>query len=204
VSAFSVTIEGTYLGQVINNVLGIRGAGDVPAGAQAQDLATRVRDHWRDEVMTIVSGSYAMTGVNAVSMTNPEIAGFVAANNSGGSGTDPYSGAICAAVQIRTGLRGRAFRGRTGICGLTEDHVSGNSLAATALSSFQARIDGFRNRLLAPVAPATEVYELGVISRYKGTAADGTPVPRIGGPIFTPSIAVVVAPRVGTRVSRLR
>jgi hypothetical protein len=201
---YRVTIEAAYLGQVVNNVLGIRGAGDVPSGVQAQDLAARVESAWRTNILGQVADDYVMTGVNVVSATNPDIGGFVAASAAGAQGTDPITGAVCVGVDIRTGFRGRAFRGRTGIAGLVEPKVTGNNVVEADRVLFQAAIDGFRDRLLIPVAPATEVYEIGVISAFKGVDAQGKPIPRVGGPIFTVSTSLVVKSRVGTRVSRLR
>jgi hypothetical protein len=201
---YSATIEGIWHSQVVNNVLGIRGPGDVPGGVQADDVARRVRNAWQSSLMPLLSSGYVLTGVNVVSATNPEVGGFISATGGGPDNTEGVTGLVAAGVQIRTGLRGRAFRGRTGIPGLTEPMVAGNFLTAAARNNLQGGMDAFRGALGGPTAPDTEVYELGVISRFKGVDANGVPIPRVGGPIFTPSISVDVSSRISSRVSRLR
>jgi hypothetical protein len=196
-SAYDVTINATYLGQPVINSLGFRGPGDVPAGTQAQDLARRVRVEWLQHLVPLASVGYILGEVQTVSITNPEIAGSSTGSNTGAAGSLSLTGAICAAVDILTGFRGRSFRGRTGICGLTENHVDGNNLVETSRAQFETAVRNFRQELLVPVTPETEIYELGVVSRiFQGVKR---PVP-----IFTAATAVNVRARVGTRVTRLR
>jgi hypothetical protein len=201
---FRVTIEATYLGQVVNNVIGVRGADAVPAGEQAIDLANLVAQYWPQTVMGEISAQYSFTGVNVVSATNPDVGAFKVGAGVGQNPNDPISGAICAAVEVRTALRGRAFRGRTGIAGMVETSVSGNTLVEAPRANLENAVILFRTRLMTPIAPRTESFEWGVISVYKGIGPEGAPLPRPGGPIFTPSTSVGVRARVGTRVSRLR
>jgi hypothetical protein len=203
-SAWTVVIAGTYLGQIVNNVLGIRGAGDVPAGTQGQEVARVVNAYWRADIVPLLSSAYQLSGVTAVSMTNPEIGAENVTTDIGGDLGDPISGAICAPVDIQTGLRGRAFRGRTGLTGLTETGVTGNTIVQLKRDALQNGMTTFRSRLVSPTITDQEAFDLGVISRYKGVDAQGKPLLRPGGPIFTNSIAVVVRSKVGTRVSRLR
>jgi hypothetical protein len=131
-------------------------------------------------------------------MTNPAIVGTAAGSSPGGwQASEPITGAVCVAVDILTGFRGKSFRGRTGLAGLVESKVAGNFLLEGDRVDFDARFAGFRADLSTPVAPETEVLVLGVISRFSGKVK--RPVP-----VFTPATSTVVRGRVGTRVSRLR
>jgi hypothetical protein len=196
-SAFDVTIRGTYLGQVVNNIIGVRGPGDVPGGAQAQAIADRVLNAWAGRVVPELSQQYVCTGVDVVSITNPSVGAEAFGNFVGTNISDPITGAICVAVDVLTGLRGRSFRGRTGLTGLVEGSVSGNLLAEASRLQYQSKVRLFRDDLAVGTAATPDAFEWGVVSRFAGN------VKRVP-PIFTPSIAVNVRSRVGTRVSRLR
>jgi hypothetical protein len=196
-SAFDVNIRGTYLGQIINNVIGVRGPGDVPAGAQAQAIADRVLRVWAARVVPVLSTQYRCEGVDVVSITNPGIGAQAFGNFAGGNISDPVSGAICGAVDVLTGLRGRSFRGRTGLTGVVENAVSGNLLVEASRVDYETRVRGFRTDLGTGDTASPDAYEWGVVSRFAKLV-------KREPPIFTPSIAVNVRARVGTRVSRLR
>lgn len=196
-SNWRVTINGTYLGQNVANILGVGGPGDVPAGVQGLDVATKVRGIWVREVIPSLSSSYTVTTVEAVSITNPEIGESVTGASAGGQSVAVMTGAICAAVDIRTGLRGRSFRGRTGLTGLVEADVDGNALTEVRRGDLDARMNTFRNQMGAVTAESAEVYTIGVVSRI----SQG--VKRLV-PIYTPSTSISVRSRVGTRVTRLR
>lgn len=196
-SSWRVTINGTFLGQNVANIIGVRGAGDVPAGAQGAAVAARVREVWNFYLLPSLSNAYTTTSVDAVSMTNPEVGEVSTGTQSGGQTVPPYTGAVCAAVDIRTGFRGRSFRGRTGLCGLVEADVEGNNLTETRRADLESRFADFFANLAVPATGTTETYELGVISRVSNGVKRTTP-------IFTPATTTAVRARLGTRVMRLR
>lgn len=89
-------------------------------------------------------------------------------------------------VSFRTNLRGRSFRGRNYVVGLTEDQVDGNSLEAGVGELWRAAYEN-----LIGVAAGVD-WSWVVASRFSGVSGSPpTPTPRVAG-LTTPVTSVVV------------
>jgi hypothetical protein len=196
---YRVTVTGQLLGQVINNVLAFDDQiGGSPNQQDAAFAAKRVSDQWAADIIPALSAQYVLTGAVARTLGLAGTQGDHATSTAGGQAGDPYSSAIAAKVNILTGIRGRSFRGRTGIAGLLETQVSGNTYVEASRSDMQVRFNRFVATLkTAPAAGSGVPLFLGVISEEFARV-------KRAAPIFTPAVATNVLPVVGTRVSRLR
>lgn len=93
---------------------------------------------------------------------------------------------VTMSVSFRTALRGRSFRGRNYIVGITEDQIAGNSFVAAFTPLWQAVYEE-----LLTVA-ASEGVTWVVASRFSGVnPGTGAPIPRAAG-VTTPITTVLV------------
>ncbi len=195
---YRVTIEGTLLGQVVNNVMhfGTQDT-DVTAPGDAAAVAADAAAAWATNMMPILSTAYVLTGVTATPIFSGGSTGEAAVAASGGNTDAAYTGLACAKVSLRTALRGRAFRGRTGIAGLTEGQVAGNTIVESTRAAIQTNFANFVGAMNVATGPGYVSLSLGVLStRFAG----GPRVP----PIFTEVTSFSVASTIGSRESRLR
>jgi hypothetical protein len=110
---------------------------------------------------------------------------------------------VAALIQKRTALRGRSFRGRlylAGISSASTDPGPGNLLSVYR-TALQGAIDGFRADVAVAGAPTPLL--LAVVSRYKGVDAQGRPIPRAVG-LATTITAMPVAIALATQRDRNR
>jgi hypothetical protein len=205
-ASYTASVEGLMSGQVIiNSLAGTLIGGSVAEDATtAQQVAAAFARAWESTLLTAISSQYAFVGVTCRGVTNPLVSGFAPAvvlqGTLAGSSLPTFA---AAKVRLLTATPGPAGRGRTGICGVEEGATSTltpNRLDAAPLASFQAKMDSFRQQLLASTPSIT----LSVVSRFKGTDAQGKPLPRVGGPLVSFVTSSPVLPELGTRVSRLR
>jgi hypothetical protein len=147
--------------------------------------------------MLILSTQYLLTGATAQSIFGTEATADAGLSSSGGNTDAPYTGLACAKVSLRTALRGRAFRGRTGIAGLTEGQVAGNTLVESTRAALETEFGNFIAALSIGSGPGYTSLRLGVLS----TRVNGVLRPL---PIFTEVTSHSVAATIGSRESRLR
>ncbi len=191
-------ITGTLFGQVTNNVFAVgTPINDPGSSAQALDVATDVLAAYQATFLTRQATEYNLTGCDVTNMANKEQGAEVETSLNGGGGLTAASGVVAVRLNIRTGLRGRSFRGRTGIAGPTEADVAGNNLVAAARTSWQTLATTFFNNLAAASGTGYATLVVGVISTVTGGA------PRVT-PLFTPATGIDVPLGIGTRVSRMR
>lgn len=190
---YRATIQGTYLGQNINNVVHVASPvfQQSETVTQAQDIAGRVHDAFNRTLKTLLSSEYVLRQVDVVGVNNPTIGAFFAQNQPGGQSGDPLPSYVTVKIAWLTGFRGRASRGRTGLAGLCEPFTDGNTINAATLAAFQAQTNAFR----AAVNGGPNNYVMAVVS----TVFNGAPRP---APVVTPIVDNVVSPLVGTQLSR--
>jgi len=130
-------IRGTLDNQRIENPLYFRNVNtwDVEGLEAAAGL---VADWFEDNILPIVTTDYVLREVYAIDLTTENSGSAthtVAASTQGldASPALPNNVAIC--VSFRTAQRGRSFRGRNYIAGLTEGDVTGNTIAAAQSSA---------------------------------------------------------------------
>lgn len=95
-------------------------------------------------------------------------------------------GNVTMSVSFRTALRGRSFRGRNYVAGLTEDQVAGNIFISTLSASWKAAYEAIA------AAIASTGWTWVVVSRFSGVdAVTKEPIPRAAG-VTTPVLSVIV------------
>jgi hypothetical protein len=104
--------------------------------------------------------------------------------------SDALPNSVSLAVSFRTANRGRSFRGRNYIAGLTHSQVSDNTVDDTTVAAWQAAY----TELLTVASDAGVNWV--VVSRFHGVDPDtGDPIPRVEA-VVTPVVTVVVVDNV--------
>jgi hypothetical protein len=175
-------------GQKVENTLWFD-AGAVPTGATLTDLADAVGAWWRANIAALTSSRVVVREYVATSQdtaTGPQVSIAGVAGDNGTNTPNLYALGSTFVVSFRTALRGRSFRGRNYVIGLTEDQVDANELETGVAETWRAAYF----ELIGAAADAGWTWV--VASRFSGVS--GTPprpVPRVSG-IATPIVAVVV------------
>lgn len=107
----------------------------------------------------------------------------------------PNNVTIC--VSFRTGTRGRSFRGRNYISGLSEDAVVLNTVDSAVQADIIAAYD-----LLQPLAGDVDASWV-VASRFSGVDVDGHPIPRTTGIATIISTVIIVDSIIDSQRRRL-
>jgi hypothetical protein len=203
---YACAIKHTMSGQEVINVIGFARQDTLGAetGTEAAIVANQVAIAWKQKVLAQLSDQLRFEVVEARGMVVREVSGLSiepAANGSQGLPSLPTF--VAARVVMTTNTPGRAGRGRTGLSGIAESLSEAglpNTLSAAARNLLQGGYTDFITQLGALLPAIFPV----VISRYKGTNPDGSPIPRPGGPIASAVTSSTVQSTLGSRVSRLR
>lgn len=178
--------------QQVENTLWV----EFPAAPSAADLLTLANDidsWWEGSYAPLVSDGVQLREVVVTDMTTassgqvsvaPAVAAF------GGQSSPDLPSNASLTVSFRTALRGRSFRGRNYLVGLTEDTNTGNIVN----SPFIALVIAAYEELLSG-GGALSAGEWVVASRFSGVDVNGNPIPRAAG-VTTPIISVVVVDNV--------
>jgi len=175
-------------GQQIENTLWFKGDDPIDPSSLT-DIANAVHDWWFDNIRMLQSVNVVLRETVATDQTvdsGPQVAIAGDVLDVGGNTPNIYALGSTFVVSFRTLKRGRSFRGRNYVIGLTEDNVDGNSL-----------VDGvselWRVAYVQLITAATDVgFTWVVASRFHGVS--GTPprpTPRPAG-VVTPITSVVV------------
>lgn len=196
--AWRLVVRGEYLGRAVYNSLGWLGdVGQAPSAAFAQDLAAHTRDRWIATILLQQSGAYILREVATYSLQDGSVSGAVTASAQGAravaSTRQPLSSAICAKVSLSTGRRGARFRGRTGICGITEEDIEGNTLSSTYVTNMGSVVSQFRVSMESVPINGGQAQQQGSLAVISERYALATPV-----------TSAVLQSTIGTRVARLR
>ena len=192
--AWRIAIRQRYLGQPVTNVFGfLANVGSQVTPGVATGLAQQHADAWRNHVLPALSNALTLEGALVYSLQDDTVAGQANLTATGGQAAATNGGAvtsaICANTRLSTGRRGRRFQGRTGLAGLNEADIDGNSLTPAAVSRLELALSGWTTQVNS--GNQTVPGLLCVISEVAPGFA--TPVTRTG-----------VSTRIGTRVARLR
>lgn len=160
----------------LNNIVYIRDEVAVYDQDYVEDLAVKLGDHWRDEVMPLISADATFDRVEGVSQDEEFGVAFTAEYNTvGGAAGSPLSAMMCILVQIR-GDGGQAPRGgRLFIAPFNEDKIARDIWDATLLSDLQTAVQGIP-AAISTIGTSTAAMVL--VSRYSGTDEDGKPIKR--------------------------
>jgi len=185
-------------GIAIDNIVGVRTT-DSAGASEATAVATAVHNTWAGTILGVLSQELDLLHTDAVGVDDPTTFGTHVATFSGGVSGDLLPTFACVKVNVVTGLRGRAYRGRTGLGGLTEDmtlSLDGNTLKPATLTAIKNAVDSFYVTAQAALASIAGGSSLAVISETVG----GVPRPT---PISTDVTAMNTVAKLGTRRSRL-
>lgn len=162
--AAEVVINATCSEIPVANVLGFTevAGGDFTV-AELTTLATKVRDAWQTNMLPVFGGGYELFNVTARSLTSesaPSVQVDVTSTQVGTASGQNMPNNVALVVTHRTALRGRSFRGRTYLVGLTEDQIAGNEVTSGAFTAISAAWAAFY------AAVSDSITKLVVISRY--------------------------------------
>jgi hypothetical protein len=177
-----------FASQKIENTLWFD-LGVTPGPTDMLALANGLVSWWINDYAPLVSIGVQLREVvvtDESSATGPQVS-FSPTTPAFGANTSAVKPSNAAAtISFRTGSRGRSFRGRNYIPGLTQDTLSGNTLQNAfmddAIAAYEQLLPGGTAEF-----PGTWV----VASRFHGVDADKKPIPRTTG-IATPITNVVI------------
>lgn len=167
--------------------------GVTPAPTDMNALANGLASWWVNDYSPLVSIGVQLREVVVTDMssaTGPQVS-FTPVTPAFGLNTSAVKPSNAAAVvSFRTASRGRSFRGRNYIPGLTQDTLAGDTLQTAFIAD---AIEAYEQLLPGGTAefPGTWV----VASRFHGVDSDGHPIPRTTG-IATPVTNVVIVDNV--------
>lgn len=183
-----IEIRMTANGQQVENTLWAR-ATDPYGAPEMTLLGDNILVWWQDEIEPLVSSGVQLREIVVTDMataSGPQVSVVPPSPVTGDNTANIVPGNVTMSVSFRTANRGRSFRGRNYIVGLTEDQVTGNDFAAGVTTLF-----GDAYTALLPVI-ASSAFEWVVASRFSGVdPVTGDPIPRTTG-IATPVTTVVV------------
>ena len=190
-----VEMRYSYLGERVENVFWVYVPGSAsPDVADLEAIAGIFHDWWDGHIKTIQSANATLREIYVTDQSSSAGSAFTFSTGlpaDGANTQEPLPGNVSLTVSLRSSLRGRSFRGRSYIIGLTENQVSGNLLTTAAANAWLAAYDELVNAL------NTGPYILAVCSRVSGGA------PRAAG-VLTPIIdAVLVDTYVDSQRRRL-
>jgi len=133
-----VTIEGTYAGQEVVQVLHYKHTGAI-TGANLDDLLSAVQGVWEDDFLPILDANYAVIKYTAVDLTaqsNPVHTLLADPGTVGAVGGGGLPGNAAVVLTKRTAKSGRAYRGRTYIPAIAISKQDGiNTIHTTFVSA---------------------------------------------------------------------
>jgi hypothetical protein len=183
-----VELRMTFDSQQVENTLWFEFGSD-PDAAVLTTLASELESWWVGQYAPLISEQVVLREVVATNMSSAssvQVAQVAAGLETGTQTSPPLPSNASLTVSFRTGLRGRSFRGRNYIVGLTEDTNTGNQINAVYLSSVR---DAYANLLPGIGAPTGATWV--VASRFSGVTGAGVPIPRATG-VTTPITTVVI------------
>jgi len=153
------------------------------------DLGDAIITWWGDNIAPLVWAGVTVREVVCTDLSSAsslQVSRVPAAPLIGGLSVPALPTSVSLTISFRTALRGRSFRGRNYIVGLTEGQTTGTNTVDSSLS------DSF---VTAYEQLLTLAGDLGlqwvVVSRFSGVDADEKPIPRAAG-VTTPITTVLV------------
>jgi len=191
-NTIEVEIRGLYVSQRIENVFYVLNAGPWD-GFQMESVCAAVEawiaSDYADLMTTAVSWDTIVatdlttqTGLQVVHPIDPAIPGTVSAGT-------PLPNEVAFVVKHNTLYRGRSFRGRTYIPGLTTGQMATSNSVTPEYAA--AAVAAFTN-LRANIEAVDHSFLQSIVSRYHGKLENGKPAPReigLSSPITTSSIS---------------
>lgn len=163
--------------------------GAVPTAPAMSDLLDALLDWWNSEIAPLVNVDVQLRELVATDMSTISGPQVSLTPDTGGLGLlseELLPNNVSLTVSFRTGFRGRSFRGRNYVIGLSRTQINGSTV-------LEAVVDGFQAAYTALIAAAVTGGATWVVaSRFSGVnPTTGKPIPRAEG-IATPVTTVVV------------
>lgn len=162
---------------------------DPPDADALATLCNQLFTWWVTNLQPLKSSAVQLREIVATSMDSASapVAAFSPPTLTiGGNTPNIVPNNVTMSVSFRTSSRGRSFRGRNYIIGLTEDQIAGNQVVAGVTGTWQAAYE----ELLASASTAGSIWV--VASRFSGVdPVTHDPIPRATG-ITTPVTSVIV------------
>jgi len=163
--------------------------GGAPTEASMSDTLDAVWTWWSGEIKPLVNVNVQVREIVATDMssdTGPQMSFTPTTDNNGDLSEELLPNNVSLTVSFRTANRGRSFRGRNYVVGLSRTQINGSTVLSGTVAAFQAAYAELI--AIAGGAGATWV----VASRFSGVnPTTGKPIPREEG-IATPITTVVV------------
>jgi len=198
-SVLAVTIRHTFLGRTVDNCIGAVFPDDNLDSADCLTVATDIGGRWGGNVMPVLHNELRLVAVDVTEVDDTSTGATATFSTAGGISGALLPSFAAAKVQFHTSKRGRAYRGRTGLAGITEDmtdSLTPNTLKGTVVDTLEGQLGAFMSDANSDLAGYLSGGKLAVVS----TILHGAPrVPAIG----TPWTSLDVASQLGTRRSRL-
>lgn len=143
------------------------------------ELALVMESWWTDNYAPLVSEDVTLVETVVTDLSSEtgfqvsQAPALLTTGTISGFGSLPNNASL--AVSFRTGQRGRAFRGRNYIVGITESQVERSEMDTTTANAWQAAYTA----ILDAVADLSCNWS--VVSRFSGVDGDGKPIPREEG-----------------------
>lgn len=177
------------------------GRGFAPTAVQMLAMANLLAGWWATEVADYTSNDVELVEVYATDLTSasgPTASYIPPSTLTGGVAVPALSNNVSLCVSFRTANRGRSYRGRNYVVGLTTDAVVQNTVQTAYLDEIQQAYD-----LLPSLGTATG-WTWYVVSRYSGVdPTTGKPIPRVTGVRTPVTAAVIIDPTVDSQRRRL-
>jgi len=175
-------------GQKVENTLYF-GRNFAPTAAQMLALATLLANWWGTEYANFVADTVDLVEVYATDLTSvsgPTVSYVPPSTISGSLALEVEPNNVSLCVSFRTANRGRSFRGRNYVVGLTEPALVKSTVQPSTVTAILAAY----NQLLSIGTASGWSWE--VVSRFSGVdPTTGKPIPRTTG-VRTPITSVVV------------
>lgn len=178
----------TLDGQRVENTLWFE-FGTPPLAADLTALGDILLTWWGTNIGPLASQGLQVREVVCTSMHSavaPQATSTPSGALTGGSVNEIMPNNVSMTVSFRTGLRGRSFRGRNYVTGLTIDQVTGNQIIPAVVADFIAAYEALGTAI------SGSGWTWIVASRFSGVdPTTKKPIPRAAG-VTEPVIAVVV------------
>lgn len=178
----------TLDGQRVENTLWFE-FGTPPLAADLTALGGLLLTWWGTNIGPLASQGLQVREVVCTSMHSavaPQATSTPSGALTGGSVNEIMPNNVSMTVSFRTGLRGRSFRGRNYVTGLTIDQVTGNQIIPAVVADFIAAYEALGTAI------SGSGWTWIVASRFSGVdPTTKKPIPRAAG-VTEPVIAVVV------------
>lgn len=193
-NGIQVELRFTQDGQRVENAHWFMGPTMNPTPAELETVADMVQLWWEEEVQPIQSNTVNLREIYVTDQSVVDGETFTyspTVSTTGANVNAPLPNNVTVAISFRTSRRGRSFRGRAYVIGLTANQVAASHLTPAAATAWVAAYDSLVNRA------ALAGFQLCVCSKIE----NGNP--RMGGLLTPVNDALITDDTVDSQRRRL-